>query len=406
MMYSAAFLFYMLIASPRYLFRAAKGRYRSSFRKRLGTDLSPLPAYEGGTVWIHACSVGEVEASVPFVRKLEEEHPEWRLVISTVTETGQDRAENLYPEHEIRYLPFDLRMAIRSHLDAVGELEALFVMETEIWPNLFEEFYDRGIPIFIVNGRISDRAWKRYRAFSWVFQSILARVTYVGARTETDARRFKFLGVRRISITGNVKFDRPAAPPPQAPPKGRIILFGSSHPGETDLFLSAFDRVRKTYPEMRAIMAPRHIETASEILRKCEASLRSVGWGSEPVLVLDSHGELGSMYLSAEVAVIGGSFIAHGGHNPLEAAVQGVPVIWGPSMENFRDACSLLIDRGGFEAVDESKLVETLLMLLADPMMRRRLGEVAKKQVRKNTGATVRTWEMVSEHLQRKEAQI
>ncbi len=387
MIYSLGLALYLLAASPFYLLRVLRGRYRSSFSARLGRGLGAPGA--GRTAWIHACSVGEVEAAVPLVRRLAADEPGRRLIVSTVTETGQERARKLFPEHEVRYLPFDFVFAVRRHLDAAGALEAFYIMETEIWPNLIRELARRGVPVFIANGRISDRAWPRYRRFAFLFRPILALVSAVAARTPLDAERFRFLAASKVESVGNIKYDRPAAAAPADRPAGRFVLFGSTHPGEEEICLRVFRALEREFPGLRAILAPRHIERAGD-LAAAGGALRSRGWGDEPILILDTHGELAGFYAIADAAFVGGSLVPVGGHNPLEAAAHGVPVAWGPHVANFRDACDALAGQGGFAVKNEGELFALLRRLLSDPGARRAEGEKARQVVLANRGATER----------------
>lgn len=389
-LYSLALFLWTLLAAPYYLLRVARGRYRASLADRLGRIRRPR--IEEPAVWIHACSVGEVEAVAPIVAILKRELPERRLIVSTVTETGQARAAALFPELERRYLPYDFRFAVKRHLDELPRLERFLIMETELWPNLILELARRGVPIAIVNGRISDRAWPRYRRVTRLLRPILALIGVVAARTDLDAERFRRLGAPRVATTGNVKFDRPAAAPPADSPAGRFLLFGSTHPGEEEIAERILDRLRPRFPELRAIVAPRHIERAAALARARGWPLRSQGWDDGAILLLDTHGELAGLYAIAEVAFIGGSFVPVGGHNPLEAAAHGVPVVWGPHVENFRDATAILAGNGGWEVADEEELLRLLARLLDDPDERRRAGEKARLAVAAQRGAAERAW--------------
>lgn len=394
MIYSLAFLLYMILVSPVYLLRMVRGRYRESFLLRLGLGLEPLRASETPRYWVHACSVGEVEAAAPLVALLRRLRPEHPLVLSTVTETGQARARQLFPHDDVRYLPFDFRFAIRRHLKAVGPLAGFIIMETEIWPNLIKVLARCEVPVFIANGRISDRAWPRYRAFAPLFRPLLRRVAVVAARTELDAERFRRLGAEKVEAVGNIKFDREPAPLPADPPHGRLVIFGSTHPGEEKLALDIFRRLRKDHPGLRLLIAPRHIERAVEVAALTGGRRRSQGWHNEDILVLDTHGELAGLYAVCEVAFIGGSLVPIGGHNPIEAAIHGVPTVWGPHMENFRDACGLLERHGGYPARDAEDAARIMSWLLREPHQRREAGRLAKAVVLENRGALTRTWRL------------
>ena len=389
MIYSIGLSIYLILASPFYLLKVLRGKYRSNFFQRLGFGLKKI---EGKTIWLHACSVGEIEAAAPFIELLMKEKKDFRIIISTVTETGFARAKKMFANLELRYLPFDFKFAIRKHLLTAGELDSFYIIETEIWPNLIRELSARKIPIFIVNGRISDRAWKRYRRFAFLFRTILRRISAVAARTELDAERYKFLGADRVEAVGNIKYDRIASALPRNTPQGRFVLFGSTHHGEEKICIEIFERLRKKIPELRAILAPRHIERAKELVKKYGGSLRSEGWDDSKLLILDTHGELAGMYAIAEAAFIGGSLVPVGGHNPLEAAIHSVPSIWGPYTENFRDACDVLKDNGGFIVQNGDELYSVFESLLTDNRLRLQCGASARKKVLENRGAAERTW--------------
>lgn len=392
--YSALLAGTAAVMSPLLLWKVAKGKYRESFPQRFGIKVQPGP--QNDTVWIHACSVGEVEAIVPFVRLIAERKPETSLVISTVTETGQARARALLPENNIRYLPYDFLFAIRRHLDAVPRLSNFIIAETELWPNLIYELARRGIPVSIINGRISDEAWPRYRQARRFFSGVLNHLNKVAARTELDADRFRTLGADEAVVTGNIKYDRIEPAPAANAPEGQLVLFGSTHPGEEEELVRIFETLKADHPKLRAILAPRHIERARAIHKIFpHAQLRSDGWSDGDLFILDTHGELAALYRNAAVAVIGGSFVPIGGHNPLEPAIFGTPVVWGPHMENFRDACEALKGRGGFRADSYAVLRILLDELLSDETLRREEGAKGRDVVMENRGATEKTYNLI-----------
>ncbi len=397
MIYSLGLCLYMFLAAPFYLARIRKGRYRESISPRLGRGLARVDGQV--TLWIHACSVGEVEAAAPLIALVRRDRPDLALIVSTVTETGQARAQALFPFAAVRYLPYDFRFAVRRHLDAAGSLAGCIILETELWPNFIGELKRRQVPIAVANGRISDRAWPRYRLAAPFLRATLHALGLVAARTETDAARFRELGAPRVEVSGNVKFDRPAAGPLADPPQGRFLVFGSTHPGEETIALRVFGRLKERFPDLRLILAPRHTERGAAVAAETGGARRSLGWQGEPVLILDTHGELGSAYALGEVAVIGGSFVPVGGHNPLEAAVHGIPVLWGPHTANFRDACGLLENRGGRMVADEAELLATLEDLFSNATERKASGEAARATVLANRGAAERQWRAIGRSL-------
>lgn len=369
---------------------------RDSSTSDVRSDRSVRPAR---SLWFHACSVGEVETAMPLVRLFARAYPDDALILSTVTETGQARARKLLGNEFVRYLPFDFGFAIRRHLSSVPLPRFFIVMETEIWPKLYSELSQHNIPLFIANGRISDRAWRRYRRAVEFLRGTMACVRAVGARTVQDAERFRILGARNVSVLGNIKFDRGAAPAPEGMPSGKFLLFASTHPGEDELFVRTWRSLRNRFPRLRAVLAPRHIERAPALAKKYGGALRSAGWKDESLLVLDTHGELAGLFSGATVAIIGGSFVPHGGHNPFEAAVQGVPILWGPHMQNFRDAVEVLEGRGGETVRENEELAEALEALLSDEDLRRQRGAAARAAASENTGAAERHFNFFRDRL-------
>ena len=396
-LYSLGMSLFMVGAAPFYALRVIKGKYRSSFKKRMGSDLAIIPETETGSIWIHACSVGEVEAAVPLVEYIKGKKTDCSIIISTVTETGQARAQALFPDSHVRYLPFDFEKCIHRHFENAGKITHFIILETEIWPNLINELAKRDIPIFIANGRISDKTWPNYRRFGLVFEPIMKKIRAVGARTEIDAQRFRTIGASRVVNVGNIKFDRKEPEILSELPKGKFIFFASTHPGEDEICLRIFNNLKIDFPELRAVIAPRHTERATGISNIVPSSLRSKGWGDEEILILDTHGELAGMYAMAEAAFIGGSFVPIGGHNPLEPAILGVPTLWGPHFANFKDACGLLDGHGGFLCETPEECTKQFARLLGDREYAISEGQKAKEVVLSNRGATEKTWQLFFE---------
>jgi 3-deoxy-D-manno-octulosonic-acid transferase len=363
----------------------------------------------GPLMWLHAVSVGEVMASVPFLRALKEKHPELRVMVSTITDTGQQVArERLKTLAErVIYMPFDLPVflnrAIRTHRPSI-----LAVMETEIWPGAFRSMKSHGIPVLMLNGRISEKSFRGYRKIRPFMKRVLRNVDLVCVQDETYAHRVKDLGADnyKVAITGSFKFDINVKHDEIAwarALRGPVLIAGSTHRGEEGLIVDAFKKVGAEVPEAGLIVAPRHPERFDEVeelvrtaalpcLRRTELTGRETLKGA--VVLLDTVGELSSLYRVADVAVMGGSFIDHGGQNPLEPAAFGVPVVCGPSMQNFPFVDELYREGAAVET-DEHRLSEIILSLLGSPEKREEMGRKAREIVERNRGAVERTVKLV-----------
>lgn len=422
----------------RALFR---GKVRRGLRERLGfpaaPPFSPPPGARGGgpgspALWLHAVSVGEVHAAVPLVRALRERLPGWRLVLSTVTETGREAGLRRIPEACARiYFPLDFPWAVSA---AVGRVNPrlVVILETEIWPNFLRCLRSRGIPAVIVNGRISPRSFRRYARLRPFMACALGCVAGFGMQSEDDARRVLALGAPadRVWVGGNLKFDGAASVEPPTPEEKRALrrelgfpeggpvwVAGSVHPEEEVPVVDAHRTLWKARPDLRLILAPRHPERATEIadrLRRRGVPFRlrkSGGEGGAPgasVLVLDTLGELGRMYRAGDVAFVGGSLFPWGGQNPLEPAGLGVPVLFGEHMDNFAEAARALTEEGpaGVSAArriegrldgSAKRLAEAVALLLDSPDLAAAMGERGGEVVRAQAGAAARYADWVAE---------
>lgn len=392
-------------AAPFYLHRLARGRYRASVRARLGLDGDHWTIPPGGPrALVHACSVGEVAAAGAVVDAWREARPDLPPLVTTITETGQAAARARFAGLPVGYLPFDIRWCLRRVLGAV-DLRLVVLVETEVWPNLVEFAASRGSPVAVASGRISDRAWPRYRVAAPLMRSAFRKISLVCAQTDLDAERFARLGAPRVEVTGNVKFDvEPAAPiSPRPAGPARIFVAGSVHPPEFGPVAAAIAGARGRFPDVRAVVAPRHVERADA----AEAALRAAGLNVErrsrlaspadwraPVLLLDAMGELGRWYGVADVAFVGGTIAPVGGHNLMEPAAAGAAILRGPRVENQREAARLL-DGVAIEVSAET-LGEALLRLLGDGEGRRRRGDLARAAAAAHRGAARRTADMIS----------
>ncbi|MCC6347290.1 MAG: 3-deoxy-D-manno-octulosonic acid transferase, partial [Nitrospirales bacterium] len=387
-----------------------------------GTSGSGGTAAERPRIWIHAVSVGEAAAAVPLIRKIRHAFPRTEIVLSTVTDTGQKVArERVGDTAEVVYAPFDLPFSLRT---AVARLRpSLFlIMETELWPNAVRVVNGLGIPVALVNGRISDRSFHGYRKVRFFMREMLGSVSLFCMQDEVYAERIRELGAppERVLFVGSFKFDtKPSSPPPPwtALLQGPVVVAGSTHRTEEDLVLDAYERARENFPGLNLIIAPRHPERfreVEELVRKrglvpVKRSEMESGQGntgecrplSGRVILLDVMGELSSVYGAADIAVLGGSFIGHGGQNPLEPAWWGKAILCGPHMENFpfiRD----FYQEGGAVRVDAGSLPSVLQELLGSPARREAMGGKAQDLYRRNAGAVDRAFALLEKYLSAK----
>ncbi|MFP6888502.1 MAG: 3-deoxy-D-manno-octulosonic acid transferase [Nitrospinota bacterium] len=376
--------------------------------ERLGFVRRLRPAEEGGRLWLHAVSVGEAGVAAVLVPEILKRRPRLRIVISTVTETGREEAEKIEGVEYVFYLPFDLPFAVRSVLDRIGP-SAIAIIETELWPNLVWAAARRGLPVCIVNGRLSEKSFRGYLRLRFLFASVLGRLAGVAARGEADAARYRALGAPGVFQAGNIKFDAPA-PPGEADPEalkeafglagaGPVIVAGSTHPGEEAEIGRAIRALRERFGNLGALIAPRHLQRlddAEEDLRR--AGLETVRWsglsggsGGGRVVLLDVMGKLGEAYGCATAGFIGGSLIPHGGQNPIEAARWGVPVVFGPHMANFAEVAEDLLRAGGAVQVQGPEgLADAFLPWLSGAGARDVAGASARETVNANRGAAGR----------------
>lgn len=384
--FSLAYLPYLVI----------KGKAHSDFRERFGK----LPrSFEGigalRPIWVHAVSVGEVLAVKNFVEKLHTKFPERKIVLSTTTKTGADLARRVLNENILKfYFPLDFSFVARRVANFINP-SLLVVMETEIWPNLILELSRRKIPIVLINGRISDRSFKGYKKIKFFFKDILKRVSLFLMRSEKDARYIKTLGApgENVRVTGNMKFDIEKTRGGITRTKSdlgiseseELLIAGSTHGGEEEIVLDVYSHLAEEFQNLRLLIAPRHIDRAKTIKKMVERM------GLKNILVLDTFGELSRIYGLATIVFMGGSLVKRGGHNIVEPAVFGKPIVFGPYMFNFRDmARSFLENKAAIKVKNSKELLGTLEMLLKDGNRRTILGRNAKELIDRSKGATER----------------
>jgi 3-deoxy-D-manno-octulosonic-acid transferase len=393
------------IVSAVFLWRGITDRaWWRNFPERFGFGAPQIPA----GVWLHAASVGEVQACAPLVSALYRRHPGVPLTVTTFTPTGAARARALFGNlAQVRYLPYDLPDAVRRFFRRVQPRLAV-IFETELWPNLYGECGRRRVPLVLASARISTRSVGRYRRLKALFSGALSHAAVVAAQAEADAERFRALGADPGSthVTGNLKFDfelpegltaRGAALRAQYAPGAALWVAGSTHPGEEAAALAAHRWVRERYPEALLVLAPRHPARFAEVGLELEAAglpwarrSQTAGAGIA-VLLLDSLGELVDFYAAADVAFVGGSLVPVGGHNLLEPAALGLPILTGPHNSNAPEVARLLTERGAARVVHNAReLGAQLGALIADPAERASLGALARACVDSNRGALAR----------------
>jgi len=412
-LYSALLAAGLLVSLPYWMFgKRRHGKYREGLGERLGSVPSRLLGAVVPAIWVHAVSVGEVLAVTELVAELRRRFPLHRVMVSTTTATGQRLAKKRFGEASVFYFPLDLGFAIRPYLKALNP-QLIVIAETEFWPNLLRLAREGGACIAVVNARISDRSWPGYRRLRRVgiLPGVLRNISLFLAQTDEDARRLRDIGAmaERVEVSGNLKFDLPA---PVAPPiveslhavfqpagAGPIIVCGSTMEDEEGLLLLAFQNVLASYPGAVMILAPRHPERSGNVGRLLEQMgirfWRRSLWSGDSVaggvFLVDSIGELSSLYALGDVAFVGGSLVPRGGHNIIEPAQYGVPIIVGNHTENFRDIVALFQKRDAVRVVGPAEFPVVLMELLANEPERHALGRRGAETLRVQMGATGRT---------------
>ena len=396
-----------IVLSPYILFKLATvPKYRGGISQKLGRVRKGVLKVIGGTrpIWVHAVSVGEVMAAHPLIRELKKKYPGRKLILSTVTVTGNFTAKQRVPEADaVFYFPFDYPWIVRRVIQKINPVIVL-VAETELWPNFFRELQRQGIPSALINGRISPRSYGNYLRFRRFFTEVFKSVTLFCMQSDEDAARIRDIGAPpdRVMVTGNLKFDQKISPAQQRPVAiaagRRVITAGSTHRGEEAILLEIFSRLRKKYPDLVLIIAPRHPERFDEVCGlitsagyECQRRTRLKG-PVRDVVLLDTIGELRAFYGACDIAFVGGSLVKVGGHNLLEPAAMKKPVIFSRYMFNFKEISEALIQAGGGLMVkDKEELYIKLDNLLFDKRLSSAMGEKAFKVIAANSGATART---------------
>lgn len=417
--FSYTLLYYLLlpVVFARLLWRARKAPlYRKRWGERLGFFQAPE---QTDGLWLHSVSVGETIAAAPLIKQVQQRYPDLPITITTMTPTGSERVRALFGDSVFHvYVPYDTPSAVRRFLKKVRPRLAL-IMETELWPNLIHQCSRQQVPVLIANARLSARSARGYGRFPKLTQSMLQQVTCIAAQAEADGQRFVDLGLepQKLQVTGSVKFDIQV--PPELLVDARqlrnqwgverpVWVAASTHQGEDEPVLQAFKTLLQHCPQALLVLVPRHPERFSDVAQLCRSQGFDVAVRSQQqpvnadtqVLLADTMGELMLFYAAADIAFVGGSLVTTGGHNFLEPAALGVPVLAGPHVFNFTEISRLLVDAGGMCQLETAEqLAGEVRRLMDQPDKRRQMGEAARSVVQNNVGAQQRLFELVERYL-------
>ena len=424
LLYNILFPVFFLLSAPYYFWKLLRrGNWREGFGQRFGGYGELAEKLSGKKVlWLHAVSVGEANLSVQLVKKLREQLEGWIFLVSTTTTTGMGELARKLPAEVHRvYYPVDWLPFVRRAFRALNPA-AIVLVEAEIWPNLFWQARSTDVPMHLVNARLSEKSFRGYRRFGFLFRTLFASLQTAGVHNESDAKRLAELGTdeKNITVTGNMKFDgafeagadamdahallRKLGVADEAP----VLVAGSTYDGEEILLAELLPRWREAFPDLFLVLVPRHFERAGAVLEQLKSTklivARRTAMEAAPenpdVLLVDSTGELKSFFATATVVFMGKSLTAQGGQNPIEPAALGRAIVFGPFMQNFRAVVGeLLAAKGAVQVADETELAAKIPVLLGDLEMREALGTAARGVVEANKGATQRTADWLGQTL-------
>jgi len=428
-LYNILFAFFFWLSVPYYFLRLwRRGNWRGGFLQRFGKYSAKVKQSitNSHVLWLHAVSVGEVNICTQLIRALEPRAPNLKIVVSTTTTTGMGELKRKLPSHITKiYYPIDFRKSVHRAFSTLHP-EMVVMVEAEIWPNFLWQARRRHVPVFLVNARLSNRSYRGYRFFSFLFRPLFASFAGVGVASEADGARLIKLGCRpeAIQVVGNLKFDaakldeRRLLDVPAllrqlgVPPGARLLVGGSTHAGEEALLAEQFLRLRRKFPDLFLVLVPRHFERGKAVGK--ELAARGVKFiyrsevlartqrtpGSLQCLLVNTTGELKYFYEHAAVIFIGKSLTAHGGQNPIEPGALGRAMVFGPNMQNFAAiAASFVSEKGAIQVPDAAELAKTIEALLANDSLREELGRNARRVVQQNRGAIDRTVDMILKEL-------
>jgi len=433
-LYTVIYALGFILLSPVFLYKMWKrGKYRENFFQRFGFYDAELRASlaekRERRCWIQAVSVGEVNVALVLIGALQERWRDLRIILTTTTSTGYALASERLPhDMELVYFPQDFPWCVRRAYELI-QPDFIVLMESELWPNHIWTGVRRGVPILLVNGRMSPRSGRGYRRMRWVFRDVLSKLTLLCVQTREDADNFTSLGASpdRVRVTGNLKYD---ASMPYADvqkfdpvqllkqigvsPLQPIWVAGSTHPGEEEIVFDVFNELRAQVPNLFLVLVPRHVERTAEVAelarrKQIKFVLRSEA-NSELVptahpfdcLLVNTTGDLKWLYKVATVIFVGKSLVGQGGQNIVEAAVSGHPVVFGSHMQNFKVIAGQFVAEGACVQVkDADELRRAVLALLQDEQQRKKIAAAAHRVIEANVGATARTVELIAEALRR-----
>ncbi|MDH0627116.1 lipid IV(A) 3-deoxy-D-manno-octulosonic acid transferase [Pseudomonas mosselii] len=390
-----------------------RGRKAPAYRARIAERFAcQLPAMRQGGIWVHAVSVGESIAAAPMVRALLKQYPDLPITLTCMTPTGSERIRAMFegePRVQHCYLPYDLPWAAGRFLDHVRPRLGI-IMETELWPNHIHQCARRGIPVALANARLSERSARGYARFAGLTRPMLEEMSLIAVQTETEAERFRTLGAHDecVQVTGSIKFDLKVDD--QLPPRASALreqwaarqrpvwIAASTHDGEDALILEAHRELLKVHSDALLILVPRHPERFAAVHELCAGQFTTVRRSNgdtvtaqTQVLLGDTMGELLFLYALADIAFVGGSLVATGGHNPLEPAALALPVLMGPHVFNFLEISAMLREAGALQQVDDAEgLAGAVRRLVELPQDARRMGEAGRAVMQANQGALQR----------------
>jgi 3-deoxy-D-manno-octulosonic-acid transferase len=430
--FDSIYLTASVLGAPYMLFKMLTSeRHRSGLYQRFGI-VSERTSKKPG-IWIHGASVGEVITAKSIVEKIDREFPEWETFISTTTNTGYSVAKQNFSGKPVFYFPVDLSWITRKVLRRIRP-SCIILIELEIWPNFLVSVYEENIPLIIVNGRISNKSFKAYRIISRIsgafYNSLTNKMNTYCARTELDAQRFRDLGIssEQVFVTGTMKYDNipthinensknELADLFRIKDNDLVLIGGSTHEGEEEILLRIFERLSKTYPNLRLIIAPRHIERIKDVSRliekmgffpllKTEIEESNYKWqnAKKEIILIDTVGDLGKIYSLSSFVFVGKSLVPSGGQNMMEPAGLGKPVIFGPHTFNFKEEVDLLLRNEAAKMIEtEDELCEAIEFFIKNPEAAKEMGLRAQGVVSEKRGATEKNMDIIREILKRKE---
>ena len=416
---------FTLIYLPVIIYKIFKGRYQKEIKERFGILPETVQKRHQNqpTVWFHAVSVGETVAASSIVEEFRARHPEYKIIFSTVTDTGQEMAHKIIEDADsIIYFPLDFSWVVKRALKAV-QPDMLLIMETELWPNMVKAASDMGIKVMYANGRISDKSVGRYKYLGPLLQDMLGNIDILSMQSKQDVEHIIQLGAasEKVFNNGNTKFDQTYAEPDSVrenefyeefkiEKNQPVFVAGSTHDDEEERLISVYQKIKSNYEDFVFILAPRHIERVDQIKKTYDdkgiATVRRTNIerrkpGSEDVIILDTIGELAQIYSIADLVFVGGSMMGKGGHNILEPAAHGKPVLFGPDMFNFKDSTRLLLENEvGIQVETYKELTDNIIYYLENDQKRQIMGQKARKIITQNRGASQRNVDLAEELLE------